>query len=74
LPADPDLLFDGPTDAATTIALAHGAGAGMDSPFLDFFARGLGKSRFRVARFEYARTRGAADRSADPARSSESHG
>jgi predicted alpha/beta-hydrolase family hydrolase len=53
MPADPELLFDGPSDAATTIALAHGAGAGMDSPFMDFFARGLGKHGFRVVRFEY---------------------
>jgi len=53
LSADPELLFDGPSDASTTIALAHGAGAGMDSPFLTFFATGLGKRGFRVARFEY---------------------
>jgi predicted alpha/beta-hydrolase family hydrolase len=25
----------------------------MDSPFLDFFARGLGKRGVRVVRFEY---------------------
>jgi predicted alpha/beta-hydrolase family hydrolase len=53
LPANPQLLFDGPADAATTIALAHGAGAGMDSPFMDFFAKGLGKRGFRVVRFEF---------------------
>ena len=35
------------------VVLAHGAGAGMDSPFLEFFARGLGKRGYRVARFEY---------------------
>jgi predicted alpha/beta-hydrolase family hydrolase len=51
--ADPELLFDGPADASRTIALAHGAGAAMDSPFLTFFATGLGKQGFRVARFEY---------------------
>jgi hypothetical protein len=28
LPADPDLQFDGPTEASRTVALAHGAGAG----------------------------------------------
>jgi hypothetical protein len=51
--ADPELLFDGPTDASRTIALAHGAGAAMDSPFLTFFATGLGKQGIQVARFEY---------------------
>jgi hypothetical protein len=30
LPADPELVFDGPTDASMTITLAHGAGAGME--------------------------------------------
>jgi predicted alpha/beta-hydrolase family hydrolase len=53
LPPDPKFLFDGPTYAARTIALAHGAGAAMDSPFLEFFAKGLGKHGFRVARFEF---------------------
>jgi predicted alpha/beta-hydrolase family hydrolase len=53
VPDDPVLLFDGPTDAPTTVALAHGAGAGMDSPFLAFFAKGLGGRGIRVARFEY---------------------
>ena len=53
MPADPELLFDGHADGARTIALAHGAGAGMDSPFMDFFATGLGKRGFRVVRFEY---------------------
>jgi predicted alpha/beta-hydrolase family hydrolase len=53
LPADSDLLFDSRANASTTFALAHGAGAGMDSPFMDFFAKGLGKEGYRVARFEY---------------------
>ncbi len=53
MPADPDLPFDGPADASRTVALGHGAGAGMDSPFMDFFAKGLGGQGFRVARFEY---------------------
>jgi predicted alpha/beta-hydrolase family hydrolase len=47
------LLFDGPGDAAYTIALAHGAGAGMDTPFMTYFAAGLGGRGFRVARFEF---------------------
>jgi uncharacterized protein len=53
LPTAPDLLIDGPAKATRTIALAHGAGVGMDSPFLEFCAKGLGKQDFRVLRFEY---------------------
>jgi len=48
-----DYLFDGPKGASTTIALAHGAGAAMDSPFMEFFAKGLAKRGYRVARFEF---------------------
>jgi len=48
-----DLLFDGPADAATTIALAHGAGAPMDSEFMQVFAERLGADGFRVVRFEF---------------------
>ncbi len=33
--------------------LAHGAGAPMDSPFLEHFARGLAAHGFRVVRFEF---------------------
>jgi predicted alpha/beta-hydrolase family hydrolase len=53
VPADPDLLFDGPADAAMTVVLAHGAGAGMDSAFMAFFAAGLARQGFRVVRFEF---------------------
>lgn len=53
MPAAPDLLFDGPTDAAVTVVLAHGAGAAMDTPFMNFFAKGLADSGFRVVRFEF---------------------
>jgi uncharacterized protein len=48
-----DFLFDGPEDAPTTIVLAHGAGAAMDTPFMAFFAEGLAAWGFRVARFEF---------------------
>ncbi len=47
------MIFDGPKDAPRTVALAHGAGAPMDSPFMDFFAAGLGARGYRVARFEF---------------------
>jgi len=46
-------LFDGSSDAPTTIALAHGAGAPMDSPFMEKAARALALHGFRVARFEF---------------------
>jgi hypothetical protein len=46
-------LIDGPQDAPLTIALAHGAGAPMDSPFMDQVATGLGGRGWRVARFEF---------------------
>ncbi|MEK9662310.1 MAG: alpha/beta family hydrolase [Alphaproteobacteria bacterium] len=48
-----DFLFDGPADAATNIALAHGAGAAMDTPFMDGIAARLGAAGLRVARFEF---------------------
>jgi len=49
----PEFFFDGPADAPLTIALAHGAGAPMDSPFMQAFADGLSEHGFRVARFEF---------------------
>lgn len=47
------LRFDGPADAPFTLALAHGAGAPMDDPFLEAFAAGLAGREVRVARFEF---------------------
>jgi len=47
------LLTNGPKKAPLTIVLAHGAGAPMDSPFMDYFAQGLGKAGSRVVRFEF---------------------
>jgi hypothetical protein len=51
--AAPSMLFDGPEAAPLTVALAHGAGVGMDSPFMAFFAEGLAQRGFRAARFEF---------------------
>ena len=48
-----DFLFDGPDGAAKTLVLAHGAGAPMESEFMDFFAAGLAANGIRVARFEF---------------------
>lgn len=49
----PVFQFDGPKAAPITLALAHGAGAAMDSPFMEYFANGLAERRYRLARFEF---------------------
>ncbi len=46
-------IIDGPSDAAFTIVLAHGAGAPMDSPFMVTIAHGLAGNDVRVVRFEF---------------------
>src|SRR3954454_20153348 len=48
-----EILIDGPARAKVTMSLAHGAGAGMDTPFMAFFAEGLAAAGFRVVRFEF---------------------
>jgi predicted alpha/beta-hydrolase family hydrolase len=53
MPNTINFIFDGPEGATCTIALAHGAGAAMDTPFMKAFATGLAKHGFRVARFEF---------------------
>jgi predicted alpha/beta-hydrolase family hydrolase len=50
---DQTLLFDGPDNSPHVVVLSHGAGAPMDSPFLNRFAEGLAARGFRVARFEF---------------------
>jgi hypothetical protein len=51
---DTDLLIDGPDDAPTTVVLAHGAGAPMNTPFMSSVARGLASGGdVRVVRFEF---------------------
>ncbi len=64
------ILFDGPKNAALTVALAHGAGAPMDSPFMNDVAKGIAEGGFRVARFEfpYMRARRQGGRSGAPDR------
>jgi predicted alpha/beta-hydrolase family hydrolase len=49
----PAFLFNGPKKSKLTLAFAHGAGAGMDSDFMTYFAEALGKRSLRVARFEF---------------------
>ncbi|HLW70120.1 MAG TPA: alpha/beta fold hydrolase [Candidatus Binataceae bacterium] len=53
LNAEIDFLIDGPARASLTIVLAHGAGAPMDSPFMNTIAAGLAATGLRVARFEF---------------------
>jgi uncharacterized protein len=52
---DIPLLVDEPSGRprALTVVLAHGAGAAMDSAFMNDVARGLAAASFRVARFEF---------------------
>jgi uncharacterized protein len=51
--SQPELLVNGPPDARWTVALAHGAGAGMATPFMNAMAVGLADRGYRVARFEF---------------------
>lgn len=52
--ADPNgFLVDGPKAAPLTLVLAHGAGAPMDSSFMNAAARHVAASGFRVVRFEF---------------------
>jgi uncharacterized protein len=51
VPSPPELIIEGPKKAAWTIALAHGAGAPMDSPFMNVMAEGFAKRGLQVARF-----------------------
>lgn len=47
-------LDAGPADAACRFILAHGAGAGMDHPFLDAMATLLAERAIATTRFEFA--------------------
>jgi predicted alpha/beta-hydrolase family hydrolase len=47
-----ELLADGP-ERGRTLVLAHGAGAPMDTPFMNAIARGLAERELRVVRFEF---------------------
>ncbi len=48
-----ELLSDGPENVPLTVVLAHGAGAPMDSPFLNQIASGVAASGIHVVRFEF---------------------
>ena len=44
---------NGPSMATRTLVLAHGAGAPMDSPFMEEMAAGVAERGVRVVRFEF---------------------
>jgi predicted alpha/beta-hydrolase family hydrolase len=48
----PEFLVDGPA-SGTTLILAHGAGAPMDSAFMNTAAAGVAAGGIRVVRFEF---------------------
>ena len=48
-----EVLDDGPRGAAQTFIVAHGAGSGMDTPFMNRIARGVAAHDIRVIRFEF---------------------
>lgn len=47
------MQIDGPRRATTAVILAHGAGAPMDSDFMQYFAEHLSGRGVRVVRFEF---------------------
>ncbi|MGH8246522.1 MAG: alpha/beta family hydrolase [Gammaproteobacteria bacterium] len=48
-----EFLVDGPEEASHLLVLAHGAGAGMATPFMDFIAHGVAAAAIRVVRFHF---------------------
>ena len=48
-----EFLEDGRKDADRTLILAHGAGAAMDSDFMNVMAKGLAGEGIHVVRFEF---------------------
>ena len=63
-------LFNGPTDSALVFVFAHGAGAAMDSAFMNLVAEGLAERAIRTVRFEfpYMQRRRASGKSGPPDR------
>lgn len=47
------ILANGSNDAFTTLILAHGAGAPMDTPFMDTIAESVAAAGIQVLRFEF---------------------
>ena len=46
-------LYDGPERSSFVFAFAHGAGAPMDTPWMNAIARGIAAHGIRVVRFEF---------------------
>ncbi len=51
--SETDLIIDGKSNTGRMLLLAHGAGQGMASPFLDTIAGGAAEQGFRVIRFNF---------------------
>ena len=51
--AKPTFIFDGPARSKHVLILSHGAGAPMDSAWMNHVAAGLAAEEIRVARFEF---------------------
>ncbi|MGY3437617.1 MULTISPECIES: alpha/beta family hydrolase [unclassified Marinovum] len=49
-----DFLLNGDGSGRTTLLLAHGAGAAMDTPWMTTVAEALAEGGLRVARFEFS--------------------
>ncbi len=54
--SDSSLIVNGSSGAPIMLVLAHGAGAPMDSPFMNSIAEGIGGAEVRVVRFEFPYT------------------
>jgi predicted alpha/beta-hydrolase family hydrolase len=52
-PAPMEYLWTGPDESSSVLILAHGAGAPMDSPFMDAIADGVAAAGIRCVRFEF---------------------
>ena len=48
-----EFLVDGESEASHLFVFAHGAGAGMATPFMDVIAKGIAASGIRVVRFHF---------------------
>lgn len=48
-----EFVSDGPSNAAATLVLAHGAGGGMRSAFMEQMAQAVSAAGIRVIRFEF---------------------
>ena len=48
-----EFLVDGPPEASHLFVFAHGAGAGMATPFMESIAQGIAAAGIRVVRFHF---------------------